>query len=73
MPQNYAPVNNKKGTYAACRTADLESAAEAVKRGHIVPQSLQKLWHEEIDVLMILMISSEGVKSAGRPTLLSAD
>ena len=33
MPRNYVPVNNNKRTYKACRTADLESAAEAVKEG----------------------------------------
>ena len=71
MPRNYVPVNNKKRTYKACRTADLESAAEAVKEG----MSYRKAC-KNFDVKKSTLhdfIRKGGVKSAGRPTLLSAE
>ena len=33
IPRNYVSVNNKKRTYKARSTADLESSGEAVKAG----------------------------------------
>ena len=71
MPQNYIPVNNKKITYKACHTANLESAAEAVKEG----MSYRKAC-KSFDVKKSTLhdfIRKGGVKSAGRPTLLSAE
>ena len=71
MPRNYIPVNNKKRTYKACCTADLKSVAEAVKEG----MSYRKAW-KNFDMKKSTLhdfIRKGGVKSAGRPTLLSAE
>ena len=71
IPRNYVPVNNKKRTYKAYRTADPESAAETVKEG----MSYRKAC-KNFDVKKSTLhdfIGKGGVKSAGRPTLLSAE
>ena len=71
ISRNYVPVNNNKRTYKACRTADLETAAEAVKEG----MSYRKVC-KNFDVKKSTLhdfIRKRGVKSAGRPTLLSAE
>ena len=71
MPQNYVPVNNKKRAYKACCTADLESAAEAVKAGMSYCKACKNFDMRKFTLHDF--IKNGGVKSAGRSTLSSTE
>ena len=71
MPRNFAPVNNKKRTYKACCTADLEIAAKAVKEGMSYRKACQNVDMKKLTLHDF--IKKRDIKSAGRPTLLPAE
>ena len=71
MPRNVAPVNNKKRTYKACCTADLEIAAKAVKEGMSYRKACQNFDMKKLTLHDF--IKKRDIKSAGRPTLLPAE